>query len=228
MKKRILLVLFISFFGFIAWSSIIEPKKANPESSALPAASANAASKMESGVHVGGKQATPLTGRAKAPKQTKTANEGHNDQAVATEEVPVPFDAVLETGDGMHHHVDFEAFLAAREDRRQRIADQLDAVLVKESPDLEWQQEIASQTRQALEQITNLEGVSVSEIVCSRSICRLMINANNENVHAQITNMSAAIGLMLGSDSWTKPDSGELLAAVYLSRPGEKLPFTGG
>lgn len=221
MKKLILLVLVISFFGIIAWSSIIEPNSTSPESSALPAAGANAG-KMESGVHVAGKQAT---GRAKAPKQMKAA--GHNDQAVATEDVAIPADAVLETGDSTHHHVDFEAFLAAREERRQRIADQLDAVLVEESPDPEWQQEVASQTGQALEQITNLKGVSVSETVCSRTLCRLTINASNENVHAQVTNMSAAIGLMLGSDSWTKPDRGELLAEVYLSRPGEKLPFTG-
>ncbi len=223
MKKLIFLVLVISFFGFIAWFYIIETKYTRPESSALPATSGNTVSKEGARIHVAGERATPLTGRAKAPKQTKAVNEGHNDQAVAMDDVPV--DAVLETD--MPHHMDLDAFLAARGERRQRIADQLDAVLVKESPDPEWQQEVASQAEQALVQITNLEGVSVSEIVCSRSVCRLTINADNENVHAQVTSMSAVIGLMLGSDSWTKPDSGELLAAVYLSRPGENLPFTG-
>lgn len=213
----------ISFFGFIAWFYIIETKYTHPESSTLPAASGNTVSKEGARIHVAGERATPLTGRAKALKQTKAVNEGHNDQAVATDEVPV--DAILETD--MPHHMDFDAFLAARGERRQRIADQLDAVLVKESPDPEWQQEVSSQAEQALVQITNLEGVSVSEIVCSRSVCRLTINADNENVHAQVTSMSAVIGLMLGSDSWTKPDSKELLAAVYLSRPGENLPFTG-
>jgi hypothetical protein len=145
-------------------------------------------------------------------------------------DLPVPTDAVLETGETEgqgHHHIDFEAFLAARELRRQNIAQQLDKEMAKESQNLEWQQDITAKAEFALEQVANLKGAELSNISCSASICKLNLTTETDEALEQVTNLSKGIGTMLGGDSWTKPDKALHLVTVYLSQPGNKLPFTG-
>ncbi len=227
MKKFIYLLFAMSFIGAVVWGYFIHETTTNINSQALPATQANHNSNATTRIQVVEEQVIPTTMPTKSPKSAMVVVAKQSADSAPSEEAPLPAEAILETGESTNHHVDFEAFLLSREERRQLIANQLDDVLAKEPPNPEWQQEVASQTEQALDQMSNLKGVSVSDPICVRSLCRLTISAETESVHAQVNSMSAAIGLLLGGDSWTKPDGDELLSTVYLSKPGEKLPFTG-
>ncbi|MEE9345862.1 MAG: hypothetical protein V3U88_09685 [Methylococcales bacterium] len=227
MKKFIYLLSAMLFIGAVVWGYFIYETTINIKSPALPADQASHNSNVASRIQVIKNQVIPTTMPTKSPKSPHVAESKQSVSTVPTEETQIPIEAILETGESTHHHVDFEAFLFAREERVKLIANQLDVVLTNEPPNPEWEQEVASQTEQALDQMINLKGVSVSDSVCVRSLCRLTISAETESVHEQVNSMSAAIGLMLGGDSWTKTDGAELISTVYLSKPGEKLPFTG-
>lgn len=118
-----------------------------------------------------------------------------------------------------------EEVAKTREERRQQLAAQLDNLLTTESNDVTWQNTISQQAQDALNLLPSLNGITVSSTFCSDTLCKMTLSAKDQEIFAQMRGVAAGIGLFLGSDAWGHSNHDALLTDVYISRPGETLPF---
>ena len=112
-----------------------------------------------------------------------------------------------------------------REERRQQLATQLDSLLTQEINDTGWQTDLASQTQEAMNLLPSLNGISVASTFCGTTVCKLTLSARDADTFMQMRGIAPGIGLFLHSDAWAYSNQESLLTDVYLSRPGENLPF---
>ena len=112
-----------------------------------------------------------------------------------------------------------------REERRQQLVAQLDSLLVQETNDTGWQNTLASQTHEAMNLLPALNGISVTSTFCGSTVCKLTLSARDTETFMQMRGVAPGIGMFLHSDAWAYSNQEALLTDVYISRPGETLPF---
>lgn len=112
-----------------------------------------------------------------------------------------------------------------RAERRRQLATQLDSLLTQETNDTGWQNTLASQTQEAMNLLPALNGISVASTFCGTTVCKLTLSARDAETFRQMRGVAPGMGLFLHSDAWAYSNQEALLTDVYLSRPGETLPF---